>query len=63
MKTFSKSKVNYRKYERKVMSRQSRRGAKQDIAQQPQERNCDHQFTCNDYLCKKCGLYFPETNG
>jgi hypothetical protein len=24
---------------------------------------CDHQFVGNDYLCKKCGLYFPETNG
>ena len=34
MKKFSKSKVNYRKHERKVMSRQSRRGAKRDIAQQ-----------------------------
>jgi hypothetical protein len=27
-----------------------------------QERNCDHHFTGNDCLCKKCGLYFPETN-
>ena len=23
---------------------------------------CDHHFVGNDYLCKKCGLYFPETN-
>jgi SAM-dependent methyltransferase len=23
---------------------------------------CDHSFVGNDYLCKKCGLYFPETN-
>jgi hypothetical protein len=32
------------------------------IAQEPQERHCDHHFVGNDYLCKKCGLYFPETN-
>jgi len=24
---------------------------------------CDHVFVGNDYLCKKCGLYFPETSG
>jgi len=31
MKKFSKAKINYRKYERKVMARQSRRSAKELI--------------------------------
>jgi hypothetical protein len=31
--------------------------------QQPQEHHCDHVFVGNDMLCKKCGLYFPETSG
>ena len=22
---------------------------------------CEHVFVGRDYLCKKCGLYFPET--
>jgi hypothetical protein len=26
-----------------------------------QGEKCDHVFSGNDMLCKKCGLYFPET--
>jgi hypothetical protein len=26
------------------------------------EEKCCHSFRGSDYLCIKCGLYFPETN-
>ena len=42
------------------------RAAELEEVQKPasncQSAPCDHSFVGNDCLCKKCGLYFPETN-
>jgi len=64
MKKFSKGQVNYRKHQRKVMSRQCRRDAKRDIAQQPQERHLcvdkegSHFNAVYPSRCVECGKLF-----